>query len=166
MAVEGTIADATRGIIPITWDALSRAPQFGDGLLQAKIDLIKERVFGEVIEADDEDNFGLVVVDYCAKLVALDLITPGIDFWLAQPISESATGTNENHTYEERADELRELKKELLAETRALKPEIEALVGFIRISRTGRPALSSINDELLTPSPQEFPRPYAATDRS
>jgi hypothetical protein len=169
MPVEGAIAERTRGTIPITWDALSRDSRFGDGLLQTTIDTVKEIVFGTVVAPLAEATYPLVLIDYTAKLAALELINPGIDFWMNQPISESATGVNENHTFTERARELRELRKILLEDTRRDRADMEALVAELvgyRRRNPGIPLLSSMDDELLTPSPQEFPRPYVATERS
>lgn len=167
MAVEGAIAERTRGILPVTWDALQRdTSRYGDGLLRSTIDTVKERVFGTVSAPATEATYPLIVIDYVAKLAALELITPGIDFWMNEPVSESATGTDENHAFVDRAEALRELRKSLLDETRRLAPEVGPLIGYTRLSNAPRPAINTLDDEFLTPSPQEFPRPFARTARS
>jgi len=163
MPVEGVIAERTRGILPVTWDAMHGDPRYGDGLLQTVIDTAKERVFGVNVASGAESAYPLIVIDFVAKVAALELITPGIDFWMSQPISESATGTNENHTFTDRAAALRALREDLLAETRRLAGEVGSLITFRRISGKAVPKLNTINDDLLTPSPQDFPRPYSAS---
>ena len=167
MPLEGAIAERTRAILPVTWDALAGDSRFGDGLLQTAIDYSKENVTGEVVvPADEATTYPLIVIDYIAKMAALEIIPPWIDFWMNQPVSESATGTNENHSFEARAEVLKELRKDLLEETRRRAGEIADILGFRRQRSTGVPLSSTIDDEFLTPSPQEFPRPYAVTDRS
>lgn len=168
MPVAGAIAERARRIIPITWDALSRDPRYGDGLLQDAVDLVKETLFGDVMDPALEDTYPLRLLDFAGKLVALELISPGIDLWMNMPTSEVTTGTNESQTWVDRAQKLADQREELVAETRRLTPEMEALIseltGFRPTRRTsGAPGLSSIGDDLLTPSPQEFPRPYTRT---
>lgn len=165
MAIEGFIADRLQGTLPITWDALLNDPRFGEEFLQNVINLAKENVFGEVITAEEEEQHPLMVLDFAAKIAAIELITPAIDFWMNQPISESATGVNENHTFIDRARTLEDLRRQLIADTRRLASEIAVLVGFRRFSPR-RALINTLDDEFLTPSPQEFPRPYIATDRS
>jgi hypothetical protein len=130
------------------------------------IDTTKERVFGVVAAPSAEAIYPLIVIDYVAKLAALEIITPGIDYWLNQPISVSATGTDENTTYEARAAALRLLREDLLAETRRIAPDVAPLIGYTRLSSAPRMAINTLDDEFLTPSPQEFPRPFSSTSRS
>lgn len=165
MPVAGVIAERTRGILPITWDALSHDARFGDDLLGNVIDFAKHSVFGEIVAPEDEATYPLAAIDFAAKIAAIELISPGIDFWMNEPISESATGTNENHTFTERVAALNQLRANLIAETRRLEDTIAALIGY-RPWMPRRPLMNTLDDELLTPSPQEFPRPYLATDRS
>jgi hypothetical protein len=167
--VAGAIAERSRRVIPVTWDALSVDGRYGDGLLQDTVDLVKENLFGSVINPGIEDTYPLRLLDYAGKLVALELITPGIDLWMNMPTSENAS--DENRTWVDRAEKLRQLRDELLAETRRLAPEMETLIAALTGFRPTRravtaPGLSTIDDELLTPSPQEFSRPYARTARS
>lgn len=166
MPVEGAIADRVRGILPVSWDMLSKDARYGDALLRTVIDTVKETVFGVVSATGFEATYPLMVIDYVAKLVALELINPAIDAWRAEPITVSATGTNENTTYSDPVEALRQLREDLLDETRRIWPTVKSLINFSRVSNGPRPRMNTINDELLTPSPQEFPRPYRVTDRS
>lgn len=166
MPVEGAIAAAARSTLPVTWDALATDSQrYGDGFLQTKVNLVKERLFGSVITTVQESAYALRVIDYAGKLVALEMITPGIDFWMNEVTSESATGTNEQHTYVDRAETLRKLREVLLREVRTLEPEVLPLIGTPVVLNRSVPAISSADAELLTPSPLDFGRPYRDTGR-
>jgi len=167
MPLEGTIAERTRAVLPVTWDALAQDRRFGDGLLQTAIDLAKESVTGVVVAPEDEETlYPLIVIDYVAKIAALEIISPGIDFWMNEPVSESATGTNENHAFLDRVEALRNLQEQLLEETRKKAGEIAEILGFRRARRTGIPRSNTLEDPFLTPSHQEFPPLYAPTARS
>src|SRR4051812_7734572 len=100
MAVDGVIAERARAVLPVTWDALSRDSRFGDGLITTALNTVKERTLGSVITPTLEGTLPLIVIDYVAKLVALELITPGIDYWHREgPMTIATTGTNETETY-------------------------------------------------------------------
>lgn len=166
MAVEGEIANRTKAIMPITWDALSKDTRFGEELIRSTIDTVKERIMGEVIDPENEGTYPLVVIDYLSKLSAIELINPGIDFWMSQPQSTTTTGTSEEVTYPARTTELRNLRTNLLAEIKRLEPEVIPLIDYKRVSRAPRASSSTQNDPFLTPSPQEFPRPFGSTSFS
>lgn len=166
MAVEGEIATRTQAIMPITWDALSKDTRFGEELIRSTIDTVKERIMGEVIDPENEGTYPLVVIDYLSKLSAIELINPGIDFWMSQPQSTTTTGTSEEVTYPARTTELRNLRTNLLAEIKRLEPEVIPLIDYKRISRAPRASSNTQNDPFLTPSPQEFPRPFGSTSFS
>lgn len=166
MAVEGVIADAARGSLPLTWDALSRDATFGDDLLQQAIDFVKDDVFGEVVPVDEEDTYPLKVIRYLGNLVALELIDPGIDLWMNQPTSESATGVNEVHTFVDRAEMLRRLGERLGMQVRAEEAEIDAILGRPTLKIFPRGDVNVAADEpLLTPAVADWPRPFVDTGR-
>jgi hypothetical protein len=168
VALSGAIADRAKAIIPITWDALSRDTRVGDAPLQSAIDLAKETVTGANIATNQEDTYPVLVVDYIAKLAVIEICKAGVDFWMNQSTSVTTTGTNESLTYTDRANVLDKLRQELLEETRLKKPEIEKLVGYAIDNGRSVPQLSSatINNYHLTPSPEEFPRPFRQTQYS
>lgn len=165
MAVAGVIAERVAGILPVTWDALSKDTRYGELRLRQTIDYVKFLVLGKVVTPTAEAAQPMLVIDYIAKVTAIELCTAGIDFWMNEPVAESATGTSEQHVYVDRAAALEKQRARLVEETRRLAPEIADLVDF-RAFSPRRPLSSTIDDEFLTPSPQEFPRPFVATDRS
>jgi hypothetical protein len=165
MAVLGSIAEAARAELPITWDALASAPQYGDGLLQRKVDVVKEYIFGSVITVNAEDTYARRVQNYAGKLVALELIGPGIDFWLSQSTTATTFNPREVVTFESRIEGLEKLRAKLLADTRAMEPEVAVLINRIIRRRSG-PRISSAGEVQITPSIFEHPRPYIETERS
>lgn len=163
MAVAGAIAERVRGIIPVTWDALINDTRYGDALLRTAIDTAKTSVTGTNIAPASENTYPLLVIDFIAKISVIELIPAGIDFWMNEPIAESATGTNEQHGFVDRAQKLADLREELLKETRLKAADIAALIGFVPTTSRTRPRSSTQDDPFLTPSPQEFPRPFRTT---
>ena len=157
-----------QGLIPVTWHAFTTDRRgFGDQLLQGAIDLAKQQVTGVVVDVDNEENvYSLIVIDYIAKVAVLQIIPGAIDFWMSESIATSATGTNENSAYVDRADKLAQLREQLLQETRANFQDIADILGFQRSSSKAVPLINTRDDLFLTPSPQEFPRPFKETTSS
>jgi hypothetical protein len=162
MAFNGIVAQRVRGLIPFTWYELSRSEQYGDDLIEQAIDIVEWTLFKTSLTALEESVLNLFVVDFIAKLVAIEIIPAAIELWMNQPIVVSATGTNETVSYEERIDALRKLREDFLKETREKAAEIDVILGTNR--GPSLPLLNTIADPFLTPSPQEFPRPFVETD--
>jgi len=151
----------------MTWDLLQAdTARYGDDLLRTTIDTVKSRTMGTVVTPPNEVNYPMIVVDYLAKLTALELIAPGMDAWRINPISLTTTGTNEVVAYSDPIEALRELRKNLLEDTRKLKPLVDPLIDYIPLSNAPRAAINTLDEDFLTPSPQEFPRPYRITERT
>lgn len=168
MPVTGAIADRAQAIIPITWDALSHDARVGDGPLQSAIDLAKQTTTGEIVPSTQEQNYPVIAVDYMAKLAAIEICRTAIDYWMNQATSVSSTGTNENESYIDRADEISKLRDNLVLETREKYTEVAKIIGYWTDNGRAVPQLSTatINPFHLTPSPEEFPRPYRQTPYS
>lgn len=166
MAVTGAIAERIQGIIPVTWDALVNDSRYGENMMRTAIDTVKTRVTGTNISPLSESTYSVLVVDYLAKVTVLDLITPAIDFWMNQPLAETTTGTSEVVSFTERVEALNQLRKDLLEETRRLEPQIAPLINYTTIKKAPGAAINTLNDDFLTPSPQEFNRPFSRTTRS
>lgn len=167
MAVEGVIAARTQALLTTTWDALVSDPKgTGEGPLATAIDIAKEDVLGIIPSPVAEAQYPLIVIDYVAKMAVLQIIPIAIDYWMSQSITETVQTPSEVTTYTDRAEMLRKLRDDLLAETRSNAADIAVLVGFRRRRGRSVPAVNTMADPLLTPDPQEFPRPYIATTRS
>lgn len=158
----GSIASRVVGLMPVTWDALSRDSRYGADRLKERVDFVKEELFGEVVaDTAEAATYSLRVRDYAAKLAAIEIITAGIDFWMDKSISVTVDSPKEITTYESRIAALRELKKGLIEDTRRMAPSVNEEIGLIRPTMRGVPGLSTINTPLVTPDPFTFPRPYA-----
>ena len=158
MAVTGGIADWAKGELPAEWDALCTT--YGDPFLQRKINSVMMQIFANILDTDEQEDLDVRVLDYAGKLVALELINPGISYWSKQAISVGARGQNETKAYKDRAEDLRELRKELIAATRAMMPEVTVLLPNRRISRI--PVGPRVRQVLgaITPDPDSFERPF------
>lgn len=158
----GRIADNTRTIIPVTWDALSKDSRVGDSALEARIDYIESLVFGDPIPDGGEAALDALVVEFVSKLSALEIIDMAIDFWMNQEDTLTTTGTNEVVSFPDRISALEKRKKTLLADVAKLEPLVEPLLPeLIERSSNSRPLLSSFDTPLLTPNPTDIGAPYA-----
>jgi hypothetical protein len=92
----------------------------------------------------------------------LELIAPGIDFWMNELTTLTATGTHEIESFVDRPEKLRQLGERLAWEVRRDEAGIFALLGRSAPQRgLPRPDISTpVTDVLLTPDPRRFPAPY------
>ncbi len=168
MPLAGAIADRTRGLIPVTFDALKKDKRVGDVPLQQAIDLCKEVITGLVVDPTQEVTYPLLVIDFIAKCAVIEMIPAGIDFWMNQSMSIDSTGTNEHVSYVDRAKQLEDLRDKLIEETRLKSLQVAKLLDYYQDDGTAVPQMTSasINPYHLTPSPEEFPRPFQQTQYS
>lgn len=119
-------------------------------------------LFGTELNEAEQDALDNMVVDYAGKLVALKIVGPGIDYWGKQPTQVSATGRNENKTWASRAADLKDLRKQLLEDTRGMWPDVEPLLPSRR-NTIGTPIPTTRNLSQaghVTPNPDDFESPY------
>lgn len=156
----GRIADIAKSNIPIIWDALSGDTRVGDSTLLAREEFVETEIFGDTLDDSQEDALASLVANYAGMLLAVDVIDVSIDFWMIQ--SETATTQQpvEIETYPERLKSLQERKKALLVRVAKIEPLVVPLIPSLLTQRS-RPLVSTIDDELLTPNPQDMGRKYA-----
>lgn len=164
MAVEGGIADWARGELPQEWDALQK--EYGDPFMKRKVDSIVVKLFGADVPVEAQEAFDKRVLDYAGKLVALELINPGISYWSKQALMVGARGQNETKGYKDRAEDLRELRKELLMATREMQPEVWPLLPGRRVHRTPVGPVVRQAVGAVTPDPDDFERPFLAPEEA
>lgn len=163
MAITGGVADYARGELPQEWDALQS--EYGDPFMQIKIDSVLASLFGgDTIDTSAQDALSIRVRTFIGKLVALELINPAISYWSKQALSVGARGSNESKAYDDRAKYLKDLRAELLAQTRAMLPEVivelpDRTVNRVAVGPRVRQALGAV-----TPDPDSFERPYLAPE--
>jgi hypothetical protein len=99
------------------------------------------------------------------------LIGPGIDYWGAQVLSQSA-GTTEQVSYDaQRITALKDADKRLAAEIAELLPDVEVILPPVKLTVGAGPhveqagKLGTVNalDGLYTPDPYDLPPVYAPT---
>ena len=164
---ESPIALAARDELPETWDALLNVASFGEEALRRRLDTLMYRVFGTVLDDAEQDTLSPVFISYLGKRLALDLIIPGIDFWSKQALSLSA-GERESKAYKDRAEDLKELRKLLLADSTELLGEVEIELPQLprRATDTARVQESGLLTAHVTADPLGFPPMYGPPEES
>jgi len=164
---DSPIALAARDELPETWDALSDATTFGEGALQRRLDVLLHRAFGVILDISEQEVLDPLLVSWLGKRLALDLIIPGIDYWSKQAISHSA-GDRETKAYKDRAEDLKELRKLLLADVSDLANEVDQLLP--QIPRRATDTLKVIESGSLTlhvtADPLTFPGIYGPPEET
>lgn len=126
-AIDTAFAKEARDLLPETWSALAGAKSFGPAALERRHNRVVLRTFGLDLTEEEIQALDDVVVEYVGKKFAIELITPGIDYWSKQIISQTA-GERESETYQDRARDLRQLREDLLRDTATLWLDVEAML--------------------------------------
>lgn len=169
--LESPIAQHAKDEIPSTWKALIAEPEFGEEALGRRLKRVIGLVFGTELDVDEQEALDFRVQLYLSKLLVLDLIRPGVDYWSKQAISMSA-GERESKAYGQRAEDLKKMREELLAEAANLLLDIQPLLPSVirRVGNAPRVIQAGENVEHLTTDPYALEPLYgprqdiAATD--
>jgi hypothetical protein len=153
----GAIWRAARALEPVSWDALSHYPDYGDVELQRQIELAKLRALPSTVAAADEDNLDPRVTDYIAKKALVDnVLSAAISFWSNQTIQQTARGNSEEVvTYESRIATAERAILRYRDDLARQQPEVDKILGTSE-SIYDAPTLNTIGP-LLTPSLDEYP---------
>ncbi len=155
------ITKRVAGILPVTWDAMSSDTRVDDSVLLDPVLYAEVYYLGEEPEKDAQEGMNRLVIEFIAKNAAVALIDPAIDYWMEKSQTVVTTGTNETTSYPDRIRALEKLKEALMREIAKLEPIVSPLIPVIRTRKgSSAPRLSTINDPLLTPNPQDFGEPY------
>lgn len=151
------ITSRVKNILSVTWDAMSQDARVDDSALVDPITFAEVLFLGEEPDEAAQLAMNRLVVEFIAKVAAVDLIPAAIDYWLEQKTSITTSGTNETVTFPDRIRALEKLKESLLRDIAKLEPIVEPLIPVIQTRRgASAPLMSTIGDELLTPNPQDF----------
>ena len=170
--LDSPIAQHANDEIPSTWKALADASSgFGEEALACRLDRVIKIVFGVSLDTDEQEALDFRIQLYLSKVLVLDLIRPGVDFWSKQVLSISA-GERESKAYAQRAEELKKMRAELLAEAAELLIDIQPLLPTTtrRVKDAPRVIQAGENIEHLTTDPFDLaplygpPEDIAATD--
>lgn len=159
MAVPGLIAQAAKSHLPVTWTALANDERYGEAELARKVDYVKFNLFGEVVLPEEEALlYDPNVIEYAGKLVAIQIIPAGADYWATQKIVDSSGG-HHNASFIDRSTALWRLHEKLVAEAAASRPDIDGSV-TVRPKRRRIPVgvRDTTSTKLTTLDPHAFPR--------
>jgi hypothetical protein len=164
---DSPIALAARDELPETWAALLAAPTFGEAALERRLNTLMYRAFGTPMDEAEQEALSPVLISYLGKKLAIDIIIPGIDFWSKQALSLSA-GERESKAFKDRAEDLKELRKQLVADTAALLGEVETQLPLVprRLTDTARVQSSGLLEPHVTADPMGFPGIYAPPEET
>lgn len=156
---EGIIAQRARFQIPATWDALASASLYGEPGIQYQIDYVKFDLFGSVCDQNMEANlYNPVLLEYAAKLVALQVIPAGADYWSSRIITITTTGTNESKTFPDRISALWKTHTRLIQEVEDMKDDVKRFLGQSLVTRRIQlPGVSTAGKVYRSTDPWLFP---------
>lgn len=158
MSLDTVISTEARDLLPETWDALSQADTFGDAALSRRHDRVVRKIFGGVEMTKEElDVLPDAVIEFVGKRLAIALIDPAIDYWSKQVLSHTA-GERETKAYKDRVEDLKELRKQWIADTAALFLDIEDLLPMQVRRAQDAPRVIDAGDNLthVTPNPMDI----------
>lgn len=113
----GAIVDGVSDHMPITAEALKRDARFGERRMQKIATLIQLRVLKEAVSPEEEIvTYELPLLDYFSKRVALELCTPGIDYWARQHRTATTQGPTEITSFPDMIAALEKLRDRLVIE--------------------------------------------------
>ncbi len=158
MAISGAIAARARSNLPTTWD---RLVAFDEEMVQNTIDDVKYTLFGSVVTPNAEaTTYTPLVLEYTGTLVAISLIPAAVDYWMNQPTSITATGTEETETYPDRIAALWELQGRLIAKAKSLEADVNEETDIVTRAKLGTPLVSDAGKDLVTSDPNDFGRAF------
>lgn len=113
----GAIVDGVSDHMPITADALKKSSSFGERRMQKIATLIQLRVLKSYVQPDEElKAYELPLLNYFSKRVALELCTPGIDYWSRQHKTATTQGPTEITSFPDMIQGLEKLRDRLVVE--------------------------------------------------
>jgi hypothetical protein len=153
----GAIADYLRDIIPVTYQAMIDSNRFGPLGIQRQIDVVKTALFASVcLPAAEATLYTPLVLDYAARVAAIRIIPPAVDFWGDVPTAVTTTGTNEVQSFPDRVENL----WDIFAVCKAIIGSNTVIDGVVVSRSIGMPAISLLGKNKVTPDPSTFPAPF------
>lgn len=163
-----------RDEFPATFDALLSSSLFGENGLARRKSLAMMRIWGRLLSDTEIEDLDIRVQAYVSKFIARTFITPGIDYWSNQVITQAA-GTTEQVSYDtQRVAELKEADKRLVAELAELLGDVEILLPPVKLAVGAAPHVGQAGklgtqgglDGMHTPDPFDFPSPYGVNEET
>lgn len=160
-AIRTPIALEAQDLMPETWKALSDARTFGPAALARRHDRVVGKIFGSVLDQDAQEALEEIdsrIVEYAGKMLAYELLDPGIEYWSRQ-IQSRTQGDTETVAYLNRAQDLRQLKQQWQADLQDLYVNVVDLLPYRPDSRVSAPQVIQAGDGFahVTPNPMDIP---------
>lgn len=155
-----SIAFFVRTLMPRTWEALRTESWYGDQALDLRIRSARYTELPLTLAEANESTYSFALKDFIAAVAALEIIPAGIEYWMRQKITKSATGTNENVTLIDPVASLKELEKRLMAKVERLRGNPN-IIGNLALPGE-LPAISDDGDP-LTLNPFDFPPAFGVS---
>jgi hypothetical protein len=158
-ATTSGIAALVKSLIPMSWEALSKAQWYGESMLDLRIKTAKYTELGDVYGAQDESTYPFALQDFIASIAALEIMPAAIEYWMRQKTTWSATGTNETTSFTDPIPALKRLEERLTLKIARLRgsPTISALLtapGELPAISNGDDGL--MNDTMVTEDPFDW----------
>jgi hypothetical protein len=162
----GVIYEFCRSIIPSTWGALEKDDNYGDALLQKRVEVQKAKLFVSPPTPENEEDLDIRIQQYVAKVTVLGLISTAMEYWMNQREAVSASGTAEVVRFPERIEHLKNIRDQLTREVVEERDEIEEIIDLSPIVTSNTvPEFSPGTEEgFLTPLPGNSFFDYAFPD--
>ena len=170
--LQDEIEEGARDELPETFDALIESENFGAPGLARRKALVMARVWGKQLDDTEIEDLDVRVQAYASKLLARTLIGPGIDYWGAQILTQSA-GTTEQVSYDsQRITALKDADKRLAAEIAELLGDVEIILPPVKLTAGSAPRVGQAGklgtvgalDGMMTPDPFDLPPVYAPSE--
>lgn len=144
------------------------ASQYGEVSVNQRLDFIKYSLFGTSVDQSIEgSSYNPVQLLLAGKMLAMEVIPAGADYWADQAIgySASARSSSENVSYPDRISSLWRVHARLLVESEKLKAQL-GTSGTSGIKPTRRMVAPKVNTTtpFRTSEPMTFPRQYTDWD--
>jgi hypothetical protein len=156
----GAIEDRIQMHIPIAYNALVNASEFGPPTMKLAVDTVKYQLFGTIVEQSLEASaYDGIRLDFAGKIAAVKIIPAAADFWSDQYTNFTRHGVDETGTFPDRIAHLWRVHERLLREIEDDAVQFEDILDVKKYRKLRKPIVSTTGD-LITPDPNTFPRQY------
>lgn len=159
--VNTPVAEEAKMLMPETWEALAVANTFGPGALQKRHDRTVKRIFGALLDDDEQNVLDELLIEYAGKMLAFRLLDPAIDYWSKQ-ITSIGFASAEAKTYADRVKDLKDFRKQWAVDLATLWTEVGELLPDRPQHAPDVPHVGMAGDTIthLTPDPYLLDPPY------
>jgi hypothetical protein len=163
--IDTPIALEAKDLLPETWDALADAKTFGPAALERRHNRVITRIWGVLLTDVEQEVLTDNLIEYAGKKLAYSLIDPGIDYWSSQILARTV-GDRESSTFKDRAEHLKDMRKQWTTDLSEMYLDIEILLPP-RVGRAmdaPRVVQAGLAIPHITANPDDIPPLYGPAD--